>query len=178
QRGHAGIIEKGRVVGTITQRSQTQVGTIAQLLAVLRAGGASYSSKVGALPHGNVLLRILNLTLDLVDRALQRVRAGDAQVAACAGIGVQIHHSVLAQFILVLLNPLGGTQQARFFAVPRAVDNGPLRTPALFHQLAQRSCLLQYDHHARNWIVSSVDPGIVMIASNHPLLGSVTTWNL
>src|ERR1019366_1053635 len=95
QRGHAGVIEEGRVVGTITQRSQPQVGTIAQLLAVLRAGGASYPPKIGAFPHGNVLLRILNLTLDLVDRALQRVRAGDAQVAACAGIGVQIHHSVL-----------------------------------------------------------------------------------
>ncbi len=34
ERGHAGVVEERRVIGTITQRADTQIGPVAQILAI------------------------------------------------------------------------------------------------------------------------------------------------
>src|SRR5208283_5383294 len=99
------------------------------LLAVLSVAGASDAPQIGALPHRDVLLRVLNLALDLVGGVLQCVRARDVQVAARAGISIEIDSGVLAKFILMLFDPLSGPEQARLFAVPCAINDGALRTP-------------------------------------------------
>ena len=119
-----------------------------------------------------MFFRVLNVALDLIHRTLQRVRAGNAEVATGTGVGVQIHHRMLAQLRVVLLDPLGRAQQARLFAVPRAVDESAFGTPSLLHQLAQRARFFQHHHHARDRIVGAVHPGVVMVSANDPLVGN------
>src|SRR5208337_210777 len=101
QGSHSCVIEERGVIRAVTQRADAQFSPIAQLFALLNVAGASDAPQIGALPHRDVLLRVLNLALDLVSGALQRVRARDVQVTARAGIGVDIDNGVLPKFILM-----------------------------------------------------------------------------
>ena len=66
--------------------------------------------------------------------------------------------------------PFGRAQQPGFFTVPGAKDNRSFRSPARFGQLTRRSRLFEQSHEAADGISGSVDPGIVMIAANHPFV--------
>src|SRR5256885_11388274 len=76
-----------------------------------------------------------------------------------------------AQFVIVLLGPLGRAQQSGFFSVPRAIDDGALRLPAGLDQLAERPRFFQDGNLSGDGILRAVYPGIVMVAANHPLIG-------
>ena len=78
---------------------------------------------------------------------------------------------MLAKFVSMRFGPLGGPEQTRLFAVPSAVNDGALGFPALFEEFAECARLLHEGDRARDRILSSIDPGIVMIATDDPLVG-------
>ncbi len=93
------------------------------------------------------------------------------EVAAPVAIGVDIGDGVLAQFIIMCFGPFSGAEQAGFFAVPEAIDDSAVRLPALLEQLAERAGFFQFGTGAGERIFGAIDPSIVMVAANDPLIG-------
>ena len=84
---------------------------------------------------------------------------------------------MLTQLRRMCLHPLGRTQQRRLFAIPEAIDNRALRMPALLQQLSQPTRLFQLRAGAGERIAGSVHPGIMVVATNYPLIGKSRTRN-
>src|SRR5512143_4134060 len=93
-----------------------------------------------------------------------------AKQAPPVTVGIDVGDRVLLQLRGMRLGPLRRSQQARFLAVPEAIDNSPLRLPPLLSQFRQRACFLQFRARARYRVTCSVEPGVVMIAANHPFV--------
>src|SRR5215471_14901728 len=74
------------------------------------------------------------------------------------------------QFGFVRLDPFRRAEEARLLAVPRCIDDCPLRLPALLPQLAERARLLQFGGHAADRILRAVDPAVVMVAADDPFV--------
>ena len=77
---------------------------------------------------------------------------------------------MLFKILGMRLGPFRGTEQPRFFAIPERVNNGPLRFPALLQQFGKPAHLFHLGDRARKRICSAVDPAVMMIAANHPLV--------
>ena len=107
---------------------------------------------------------------DIVYKRLKRVRAFRAEIAAAIGIRVQVNDGMLSKLIGVRFYPLRGTEKAGLFAIPRAVIDGALRSPAGLYQFGQGARFLELVHLAGNRIVGAVDPRIVVIAANNPFV--------
>ena len=124
-----------------------QIGPAADLLLLL---GLRFVDGFGllALPDRQVRFGILDVSRDVVDEMLERMRAFGLKKPAAVAVGVHVGHRVLLQFGVVRLRPLGRSEQRGLFAVPRAVDDRPLGRPALFVQLAQRAGLFERGRHA------------------------------
>ena len=67
------LVEKRRVVRAIAQCPDAQLGTVAQLLAFFRRPGTRDASHLSTLPNRHVLLGIGDLSLHVIDQALQRM---------------------------------------------------------------------------------------------------------
>ncbi len=61
--------------------------------------------------------------------------------------------------------------QARFFGVPRAKNNGAIGLPPRFHEFAHGTSLFHQGDQAGNRIFRAVHPGVMMVAANDPLIG-------
>ena len=93
--------------------------------------------------------------------------------AAAVAIGVEVSDGVLFQFVGVKLGPLGRSEQGRLFAVPEAIDDGAGGLPALLEQFAEGACFFEFRAGAADGISGAVDPGVMMIAANDPLIGEL-----
>ena len=93
------------------------------------------------------------------------------EIAAAVAVGVDVRDGVCAQFVGVLFGPFGRAEQARLFAVPRAIDDGALRLPALLEQFAERARFFEHGDHAGDRIFGAIHPGVVVIAADDPLVG-------
>src|SRR5258705_12392740 len=69
------------------------------------------------------------------------------------------------------LNPFGRTQEPLLFAVPRAQDDRSLWPPPLLEQVTKRAAGFHERDLAACRIVGSINPRVVMIAEDHPLIG-------
>src|SRR5437899_2955719 len=78
---------------------------------------------------------------------------------------------MLTQLCRMCLHPLGRTQECRLFAIPEAIEDGALRMPTLLEQLPKAARLFQFCTGPGQGIAGSVDPRIMMVATNHPLIG-------
>src|SRR5690348_5489782 len=96
-----------------------------------------------SLPDRNVRLRVLNVASHAVDQRLQRMRPFSREASSAIAIGVDVGHSVLLQLGCMSLCPFRRAEQHGLFAVPRAVNDGPLRLPSLLAKFTQRTALLQ-----------------------------------
>ena len=77
---------------------------------------------------------------------------------------------MLAQILVVVLDPLGRAEQRLLLAIPCGVDQRPLRAPSLLCELAKRARFLEDDRHAGTGITRTVDPRVVVVAANHPFV--------
>src|ERR1700683_3232105 len=75
------------------------------------------------------------------------------------------------------LGPFGGTEEGRLFAVPEAIDDGAVGLPALFHELTEGARFFKLGAGAGEGIFRAVDPGVVMIAADDPLIGKFGAGN-
>src|ERR1700676_329323 len=100
------------------------------------------------------------------------MRPFGAKEAPPVAIRIDIGDSVLLQLRGVRLGPFRRSQQAGFLPVPE----GPRRIPTLLSQFRQCACLLQFRARARYRVACSIDPGVVMIAANHPFVWISGAW--
>src|SRR2546421_10745182 len=98
------------------------------------------------------------------------MRAFDSEITAAVTVGIDVGDAVGAQFVIVLLGPLGRAQEPRLFAIPRAINNSALRLPTGFYKLPKRTRLFQNSDLAGNRSVRAVDRSVVMVATNRPLI--------
>src|SRR6266436_427419 len=77
----------------------------------------------------------------------------------------------------MLLGPFGGAQESRLFAVPRAIDNGALRLPSGLDQLTENPRLFNDGNLTGDGIFRAVNPAIMVVAANHPLIRKSGTLN-
>ncbi len=103
------------------------------------------------------------------DESLQILGSAWKEVSSLVAVGIDVSDGVLLQLVQMGFYPFDRTQQTRLFAVPRAIDDGTLRSPALAMQLTQHARFFQQRGLAGDGIVGAVDPGVVMIAANDPL---------
>ncbi len=89
------------------------------------------------------------------------MRAIDTEEAAIVGVGVHVGDGLLAEFVGVGFEPLDGTEQAGFFAIPRTINDGALGLPTSFDELAERARLFQNGSEAGDWIFGAIHPGVV-----------------
>ena len=134
ERGDAEVIEESGEVGAGTERVDAQIGALAKFFAIVGGLGVGDFRELQALPDGQLGLRIFDVAGDAVDELLQRVRTAHGEQAAIVAVGVDVDGGVLAQLVGVGFDPFGGTEQHGFFAVPRGVDDGAARLPALLEQ--------------------------------------------
>ena len=92
------------------------------------------------------------------------LRAGDGDVHIEVGGRIR-------QFCFVLFDPFGRAHQAFFFAVPTAEDQCALRLPAGLQQFADAVHGFEHGRGAAVGIDCAVDPGVAMIARDHPFVG-------
>ena len=101
---------------------------------------------------------------------LQRMAAAGAEKAAAVGIRVDVKHGLGLQLLRVRLGPFGGTEQARFLAVPAGVDQGALRPPTLLEQAADGLGLGHQGHVAGQRVPCAEHPAVVVVAADDPLV--------
>ena len=77
------------------------------------------------------------------------------------------------QLVHVIFDPFDRSQQSGFFSIPCAIDDGALGSPSLAMQLAQHARFFEHGGLAGNRIVGAVDPGVMMIAAQYPLLAAI-----
>src|ERR1700691_4076623 len=99
------------------------------------------------------------------------MRSFGAKVSAAVSIGVEVGDRMLLELRGVSFTPLGRSQQTLFLTIPKAVNHGALGLPTLLQQFSESACLFQFRARSGERVFGSVHPGIVMIASNHPLIG-------
>src|ERR1700733_14055263 len=105
------------------------------------------------------------------------MRSLQEDVASAIGIAVEVHNSFLFQLVDVRLDPLGGTERTRLFAIPDAINDGAAGLPPLLDQFAERAGFFEFGGGAGDWIVGAVDPGVVMVAADDPLIGRGAAGN-
>ena len=96
--------------------------------------------------------------------------AFEKKIAAAGGVAVEIHDGFLLEFCDVGLDPFSRTEEAGLFAVPDAVNDGAAGLPALLDQLAEGAGFFEFGGGAGDGIVCAIDPGVVMVAANDPLV--------
>src|SRR5689334_4793716 len=94
-----------------------------------------------------------------------------AEVAAIVSVAVEIRYRVLVQLRRMRLDPFRRAEQSRLLPIPRRIDDRALRPPPLLPELAERASFFQFGDETRDRILRAVDPGVVVIAANHPLIG-------
>ena len=78
---------------------------------------------------------------------------------------------MLGELVGVELDPLGGAEEGGFFAIPPAVNDGALGLPALLEELAEGAGFFELGAGAGDGVAGSVDPGVVVVAADDPLIG-------
>ncbi len=70
----------------------------------------------------------------------------------------------------MIFDPFGGADEAFFFRVPAADDDGALRLPARLEQGAEAVDRLEHGRGAGVGIDGAVDPGVAVIAGDDPVV--------
>src|SRR6266404_411313 len=165
------VLNKRAVVGARAERTDAEIGAVACFRAVLGAGGGGDGLKLRALPDGKFCFRVLNVAGDIVDEFLECVGTLGVEIAAAVGVGIDVNNRVLHQLVAVVFHPFGGADEAGLFAIPRAIDDGALGLPAGFQKFAEGTSFFKFRNQAGDWVFGAVDPGVVMVAANDPLVG-------
>ena len=170
ERRDAQVLKKRREVRPRAQRANPKIGAVARVAPLIRRTGTN-ASHAYPLADGYRRFRILDVVRHAADELFERVRSLHAEITAAVRVGVEVRHRVRRQLSLVRLHPFRGAEQARLLAVPGGVDDRALRSPALGVQRTHRARLFQLGHEPGDRILGTIDPGVVVVATNDPLVG-------
>src|SRR5215831_16073263 len=101
----------------------------------------------------------------------------DIKKTTSVAVRVDINGGITPELIGVIFSPLRGAEQHGLFAVPGAIFDGPLGLPSLLEQLRESSSLLQKRNLGGNWILGSIDPCVMVVAADDPLVRRFRTGN-
>src|SRR5208282_3696624 len=105
---------------------------LAEVFAVILRACARKIAEAGAFKGGKVRFGVLNIARDAIDEMGERRRTAHEEIAATVRVTVDVNDGVLLEFRVMSFAPFGGTEKPFLFAIPRAIDDGALRAPALF----------------------------------------------
>ena len=170
ERGDTEVLQERRVVGPRAEGGQPQLFSVQSPLTRLRV---ALDHRPGAPPLGDAHspLRVLDVPGHLIHEALQRMRAIHPEIAAAVAVRVDVGDDLVAKLGGVTLRPLDRSEESRLLGVPGREHEGALRAEALLDQLPNRACLLEHGDHAAHGIGGAVDPGVVVVAPDHPFVG-------
>ena len=114
--------------------------------------------------------RIHHVLRDFAHELLQAMRAAGIEPAFAGAVGVDVDRRLLLQLGVVLLRPLGRSEQSPLFAVPQGQHDRARRAPAGLQQLAESARGFHQRACAADRIVGAADPRIVVIAEDDPLV--------
>src|SRR5262245_28697478 len=157
------MIDKRGIVGTGTQCADAQVGPLLNLLLLvwlIRLFHLLFSRLV---VYRWPAIRIGDITSHFMHKAFKGVGPRGAIRAFSITVAIDVYHRLLLQFCGMVLNPLGRTEQALLFPVPRGQNDGALGPPPLLKKLAQGAGLFQERDHSAYRARGSVPPCIVVI---------------
>src|SRR5205814_3226324 len=124
----------------------------------------------GLVQDGPVRARVGDIARDLVEELLERMRPTGCQPPLAVAVAVDVRDRFLCQLRLVLLGPLGGSEQSPLLTIPEREDEGPARLPTRFQQLAKRACRLEERRRAARRIRRAIHPRVMMVAVEHPFV--------
>ena len=172
ERRHGEVLQERCEVRARSQRLEPQV-LVALADGTLRIRCALHLAPPRFLGHRPPRARVHHLARHLAHHLLQGVRPAHVQPALPGAVRVDVDRRVCLQLGGMLLGPLRRTEQSPFLAVPQRQDDGAPGTPARLEQLAQRTAGLHERHRTADGVIGAVDPGVVMVAVDHPLVGQL-----
>ena len=99
------------------------------------------------------------------------MRTANTEKPSAIRICIDIDGRFLSQFVGVCLDPFGRADQALFLGVPGAIDDRAFWLPTGFGEFADRTGLFHLGNHAADRIARSIDPRVMMVTANYPLIG-------
>ncbi len=112
---------------------------------------------------------------DFADELFERGHGGGGELGAGdAYVHVEVGNGVI-HCLGVLFHPLGRTDEAFLFRVPTAEKDGSLGLPALLEKRADAVDGLKHGGGAAVGVDCAVDPGVAMVAVDHPFIGVLRT---
>ena len=165
------VLQERREVGARAERRDAERRIRFGGLAI-RFRLAENRALAGLFEHRLAGARIHHVLRNLAEKLLQAVRAAGAEPALPGAVGVDVDRGLLLQLGVVLLRPLGRSEQAPLFAVPQRQLDGALRAPAALQHLRQATRGLDQSGGAADRIVGAAHPRIVVIAEDDPFVGA------
>jgi len=133
------VLDEWRVVGSAAEVADADifVDFCVRMIfvgAVARAATATVLLALTPLFVDGTALGAGHFAGDIADERLERGNGGRSEIrTGDADVHVEVGHGVL-QFLRVLFDPFGGTDQTVFFSVPTGKDDRALRLPAALKQ--------------------------------------------
>ncbi len=164
------VIEERRVVAPRPQCGDAEVGPRADFLD--HVGGARGPAEgLQAMGQGDVRLGVEDVPGHAVREFLQGMRPAHAEEPPAVAVRVHVDRGMGDQVGGVLLAPFRRPEEPRLLAVPGAEEDRPPGLPSLLEELGEGAGLLQERDQAGDGVVGAVDPGVVVVASDDPLVG-------
>ena len=116
-------------------------------------------------------LRVLYISGDLLHELLKGIRTTSAQTPSAVGVGIDVQHGLRAQLVAVLFHPFRGAHETELLGIPQGKHDGPFRFPSGFLQGAKYVSSFKNHRGSAYWIVRAVNPSIVVVTVDDPLIG-------
>ena len=85
--------------------------------------------------------------------------------------------AIAAELVGMRFRPFGGAEQSGLLSVPKAENDGALRLPTLLQESAETARLFHQRTRAGERIFGAIDPGVVVVAADDPLVRGDRSWN-
>ena len=121
--------------------------------------------------HADLLLRVLDLGRRAGDERFERGGAAGVQESAAVAVRVDVGDRLRRKLVRVRLDPFRRAEEPLLLAVPGAEDDRALRPPSLLKERADGAGLLEHRDEAADRVLGAVDPRVVVVAADHPLVG-------
>src|SRR5689334_1710067 len=98
ERRNAEMIDEGGVIAAGAESADAQISAGARIL-LFFSSSLHQAAGLGAFPHGDIFLRVVDVMRDIVDELLQRMRALNFKEAAPIAVRIDIDGGVAAQLV-------------------------------------------------------------------------------
>lgn len=109
-------------------------------------------------------------TGDVVQKALEGMRASKVESGAGIRVGVEVDDCLFTELVGVLLDPFGRADEAPLFRIPTGEEDRAFGLPSLADGFCQGAGGLHQGGIAADRVCGAVDPGVMVIAVDDPFV--------